>query len=128
MISVERLRELAQEASSPRPGPTGVAAADVVPHLDSDDRNIRVAALRVLAWSDGTDDAVRGLLKALDDPKRRVRNVAAKSCVRFLDDPRIVARLVRAIEEDDRAAAQPALEVLAGAGAHTVGLEGSGPV
>ena len=64
-------------------------ATDVLPHLDSDDRNIRVAALRVLAFCDGPA-AADGILRGLDDPMRRVRNVAAKSSVRFLDDPRIV--------------------------------------
>src|SRR5688500_11143670 len=101
-LTVEELRAQAQLATTPgADGPTGVRAADVRPHLDSDDRNSRVAARRVLAWSEESDEAVGGLLRALDDPKKRVREVAAKSCVRFTADRRIVDRLLRAIEEQD---------------------------
>ena len=51
-MSVDELRAIAKTATAAdaREGPArGVAAADVLPHLDSDDRNVRVAALRVLA-------------------------------------------------------------------------------
>lgn len=115
-MSVDELRAIAKEAVAlDGSRPTDVVAADVLPHLDSDDRNVRVAALRVLAWCDPEDDGVvDGLLRALDDPMKRVREVAAKSCPRFVGDPRIVARLERALAEDDRGAGNPALQVLGG--------------
>jgi hypothetical protein len=67
-----------------------VPGYEVLPHLESVDRNVRVAALRVLAWS-GDPRAVEGILRGLDDPVRRVREVAAKSCPRFVSDPRVLA-------------------------------------
>jgi len=128
-LTIEELREQARRATTPGPdGPSGIPASDVLPHLDSDDRNVRVAALRVLAWSDDRDEAIGGILRALDDPKKRVREVAAKSCVRFVSDTRIVDRLLRAIEEEDRATVGPAIEVLSGASGGFLGLVGSGPV
>src|SRR5438105_8411028 len=90
-LTIEQLRDLAAEAIAWRATPwtAPVAATDVLPHLDSDDRNIRVAALRVLASTDGPD-AVTGILRGLDDPVKRVREVAAKSSAGFLNDERIV--------------------------------------
>jgi hypothetical protein len=127
-MTVDELREHARRASTPGPdGPSDVPAADVLPFMDDDDRNVRVAALRVLAWTDGPD-AVRGLLKGLDDPKRRVRDVAAKSCVRFASEPRIAARLLQAVEEEDRASAASAIEVLSGGMNGWLGLASDGPV
>jgi hypothetical protein len=69
--------------------------------------------LRVLAFAEG-DAAIKGILRGLDDPVRRVREVAAKSAPRFLDDERVVSRLRRAVENDDRGSAGPALEILVG--------------
>lgn len=131
-LTTEELRAKADEvlaygwAGRPAGAPE-VAAADVLPHLDSDDRNTRVAALRVLAWCDGPA-AVDGILRGLDDPKRRVRNVAAKSSVRFLSDPRIAARLRRSVEEDERGAGRPAMEILGGMFTSPLGLSSSAPV
>lgn len=112
-LTVEELRALARQAVTSGPDGRSVRADEVLPHLDSDDRNVRVAALRLLAWCDGPT-AADGILLGLDDPKRRVREVAAKSSIRHLGDPRVVARLVRAIEVDDLGSTRAALEILGG--------------
>ena len=113
-LTVEELRELARQAvASGGLGGDAVQVDEVLAHLDSDDRNVRVAALRVLAWCDGSA-AADGILRGLDDPKRRVREVAAKSSIRHLGDQRVVARLVRAIEDDDLGSTRAALEILGG--------------
>jgi HEAT repeat protein len=52
--------------------------------LTSDDRNVRVLMLRVLAGQSGPE-AMRGILAGLNDPKRRVREVAIKSSASFHD-------------------------------------------
>jgi hypothetical protein len=100
------------EVSDDRPPPQ-VPAADALVHLDSDDRNVRVAALRVLAFAEGPA-AAAGILRGLDDPVRRVREVAAKSSARFVDNERVVARLVQAVENDEPGSAGAALQVLGG--------------
>ena len=127
-LTVGELRDLAAQAVAHRPGwssetmggtvsdgppPPKVPAADVLVHLDSADRNVRVAALRVLAFAE-EPEAADGILRGLDDPVRRVREVAAKSSARFVDDERIVARLVQAVENDERGSAGSALQVLGG--------------
>src|SRR5689334_3959037 len=109
-LTVEELRRL-REAVGPN-GPA-VPTGDVLPFLDSDDRNVRVAALRVLAWSDDRG-AVDGILRGLDDPVKRVREVAAKSTPRFVSDRRIVERLQRAVEDQERGSAGVAVFVLGG--------------
>jgi hypothetical protein len=114
VLSVDELRTRAKDLVMFVAEPSvPTDAADVLPHLDSDDRNIRVAALRVLAFCDGPS-AADGILRGLDDPMRRVRDVAAKSSVRFLDDPRVVERLRLAVEDDERGAGRPAMEILGG--------------
>jgi HEAT repeat protein len=131
-LTVEELRAKSEEVRaygwSGRPeAAERVPAADVLPHLDSEDRNIRVAALRVLAWCDGPE-AIEGILRGLDDPMKRVRNVAAKSSVRFVSDPKVVARLRRAVDEDEPGSGRPAMEVLGGAFSSPLGLYQLEPV
>jgi hypothetical protein len=116
-LTVEELRATASEVMSHGwagpPEPPSVAVTDVLTHLDSEDRNVRVAALRVLAFCDAPA-AVVGILRGLDDPVRRVREVAAKSSPRFLTDVRVVERLKLAVERDERGSARPAVEILGG--------------
>jgi hypothetical protein len=131
-LTIEELRAQAAEvltygwAGRPEQA-TRVAATDVLPHLDSEDRNVRVAALRVLAWCDGPE-AIDGVLRGLDDEKKRVREVAAKSSPRFLTDPRVVARLRRAAEENEPGSGRPAMEILGGMYTSTAGLSSFAPV
>lgn len=101
--------------------------SDAAAHLDSDDRNVRVAALRVIAFSEGSD-AAEGILRGLDDPVKRVREVAAKCSARFVDDPRVLARLRRAFEENERGSARPAMQILSGLFRAPNGLRALEPV
>jgi hypothetical protein len=94
------------------PDPPALATA-AFEHMSSDDRNVRVAMLRVLALSDGPD-AVRGILAGLDDPVKRVREVAAKSSVRFVTNERVAQRLQRAIQMQETGSSKPAFDVLSG--------------
>ena len=137
-LSVEELRELARIAtagrgSTPDPDDEGAAGlasvdpADVMAYLDSEDRNIRVAALRVLSFTDGPV-AAEGVLRGLDDPMKRVREVAAKCSPRFVSDPRVVARLQKAVAEAETGSARPAFAVLAGTYSSPYGLSQLEPV
>ena len=116
-LSIEQLRAKATEVMSHGwggpPEPPAVDVADVLAHLDSEDRNVRVAALRVLAFCDDPR-AVEGILRGLDDPMKRVREVAAKSSPRFLHEQRVVDRLRLAVERDETGSARPAVEILGG--------------
>ena len=95
-------------------GPDGeTLAAAALERMTSDDRNIRVAMLRVLALADGPD-AIQGILLGLDDDVKRVREVAAKSSVRFAADEQVAGRLERAVRDGDRGSSGPALQILAG--------------
>ena len=68
--------------------------------LESDDRNVRVAMLRVLAMFDG-DEATGGILRGLGDPVRRVREVAIKAArPRHLGSPLVIERLQRIAEDE----------------------------
>ena len=137
-LSVEELKVLSRIATTGRSGPpepdshdgVRLAAADpaeVAAHLDSEDRNVRVAALRVLAFADGPV-AVKGILQGLDDPVKRVREVAAKCSARFISDPQITARLQRAVADDETGSARPAFGILAGLSFSTNGLAQFEPV
>lgn len=137
-LTLEELRELSRVATSWRPAPpepgsqeaarlASVDPADVAAHLDSEDRNVRVAALRVLAFTEGPV-AVEGILRGLDDPVKRVREVAAKSSPPFLSDPRVLARLQKAVADGETGSARPAFAVLAGTHVSTYGLSQFEPI
>ena len=126
MLTAEALRALARQAVASGLE-TAVPADEILPYLDSDDRNIRVAALRALAFADGSA-AVDGILRGLDDPVKRVREVAAKSAPRFMSDPRVVARLRQAVERDETGSARPAMQVLGGVYLSPYGLAATEPV
>lgn len=68
--------------------------------LDSDDRNVRVAMLRVLAMFDGAK-ATEGILRGLGDPVRRVREVAIKAArPRHLGSSLVIETLQRIAEDE----------------------------
>lgn len=78
----------------------GDVVATAVTGLDSQDRNVRVAMLRVLAMFDG-DEATSGILRGLDDPVRRVREVAVKAArPRHLGSSAVIERLQRLAEDE----------------------------
>lgn len=136
-LTAEQLRDLARaslvpdptvrratldELGDPSPEQLG---RDAVVFLDDADRNVRVKALRVLAWCDG-EAAVQGVLRGLDDPMKRVREVAAKCSARFVDDPRVADRLRLAVERGETGSARTAVSVLAGVFHSPFGLSSTG--
>ena len=88
--------------------------------LRSDDRNVRVLMLRVLKGQYG-DRAMEGILAGLRDEKRRVREVAIKSCLPYLHYPEIVERLEEMVRDEDETnkIRSAALHTLAGHGVGT---------
>jgi hypothetical protein len=81
------------------PDDDAIVTAAVV-GLDSEDRNVRNAMVKVLARY-ATPAATEGILRGLADPTRRVRMSSARACNRnHLGDPRVVDAL-RAIVEDE---------------------------
>jgi HEAT repeat protein len=126
-VTTEELRRLARASTATDPGnrarvlgELGDPLADEViaaalDGLDSSDRNVRVAMLRVLAWYP-TPHAAAGIVRGLQDPVRRVREVAAKSARLFTLDPAVVAALRWTVEhEPDSRVRGPAFGALAGA-------------
>ncbi|MEM7030802.1 MAG: hypothetical protein AAF629_14645 [Chloroflexota bacterium] len=88
--------------------------------LKSENRNVRVLMLRVLAGQSG-QKAMQGILLGLQDEKRRVKDVAIKSCHHFLAFPEITQRL-EALAVDDqehRKIRQGAIHCLTG---HNAGI------
>src|SRR6476469_1042694 len=78
-LTVEQLRNIARATVSGEPGAReaaltalgdpspGEVAHDALAYVDHADRNVRVAALRVLSGADGPN-AIEGVLRGLDDP------------------------------------------------------------
>ena len=111
MLSLDAMRKL-RNAYDPF---SGVSEADVLPEignpsrdaiidtalegLQSDDRNVRVLMLRVLAGQSG-GKAVRGILAGLGDLERRVRETAIKSCGNYGMHPAVTARLTEIVTDD----------------------------
>jgi hypothetical protein len=130
-LTVDELRDVARATVSldpdARPAITKDLAAGALAFVDHPDRNVRVAALRILSKADAAD-AVVGVLRGLDDPEKRVREVAAKSSVRFVDDTRILDRLKVAIERDETGSRGPAVQILAGLYTSPYGLKSVAPV
>ena len=68
-------------------------------NLQSDDRNIRVLMLRVLKGQTGPK-AMQGILAGLNDPKRRVREVAIKASGNYHSYSQITDRLKAMVTDD----------------------------
>jgi hypothetical protein len=67
--------------------------------IKSDDRNVRVRALRA-AFAEPTTGGVDVILAGLGDGKRRVKEVALKSSKPFLSDRRVVERITAMVEDE----------------------------
>ncbi|MEY2426162.1 MAG: hypothetical protein QOI61_1734 [Actinomycetota bacterium] len=130
-LTVDELRDVARAtvALDPdaRPAITEEMAAGALSFIEHPDRNVRVAALRVLSQADGAD-AVNGVLRGFDDSVKRVREVAAKSSVRFVEDTRVLDRLKAAVEREETGSAGPAVQILAGLYSSPYGLKSLGPI
>lgn len=104
MLSLDQMRKLrdAYNPHQPMPeadafeaigNPTREAVVETaLEGLKSEDRNVRVLMLRVLSGQSG-DKAMHGILTGLNDQKRRVKEVAIKSCRSFLHYPEITEKL-----------------------------------
>ncbi|MCY3832394.1 MAG: hypothetical protein OXG85_05220 [Chloroflexi bacterium] len=127
MLSIDNLKALREaysltggsgpEAVLRRIGdPTEQAiVASAVERMPHSDRNVRVLALRVLAYQRGAR-AMRGVLAGLNDEKRRVCAVAIQACPNYLAHEEIVARLEAIAREAGlkRKLRRRALSMLAG--------------
>ena len=69
--------------------------------IKSEDRNVRVRALRVV-FADATPEGADVILAGLGDSKRRVKEVALKSSKPFLGDRRIVERISALITDESQ--------------------------
>jgi hypothetical protein len=67
--------------------------------LESEDRNLRVAALRILRFHLGDDRVVDAVLRATRDPKRRVRRIAVQFCALLIDRPGVAERLREIVDD-----------------------------
>jgi hypothetical protein len=94
-----RVRQLALDALG-NPSDDAVVAAALA-WLRSDDRNRRVAALRVLAWYRDRANVADALLEATADPARRVRRIAVGLVP--VGHPGAVERLLTLATEDEHA-------------------------
>jgi HEAT repeat protein len=92
-----RLREAALESIG-RPADDEVVGS-AIELLDNDDRNLRVAALRILAAYLDRSDVVAALLVASHDPVRRVRALALSLAPP--DHPAVRDRLTDVAQDDD---------------------------
>lgn len=93
----DRIRGLALDSLG-RPNDDEVTGA-AIELLRSDDRNLRVAALRILASYRERDDVVGALLTASHDRVRRVRALALSLAP--AEHPAVRARLVEVAQDDD---------------------------
>ncbi len=150
MVNEEQLRTLArasvmfgsfedEQATSPWDTSIRERALDALGHPDdetvvtsalgalkSNDRNLRVAALRILRWHLGDDRAAAAVLDATYDPARRVRRVAVMLSSLLIDRPGVVERLRAMVDDSDETTKISSNALAALAGNLAVGLPGSG--
>jgi HEAT repeat protein len=67
--------------------------------LKSEDRNVRALVVKVLGY-EGGEKAAQGILQALNDPKRRVRESAADWSQKFLNNAEVVKKLNDMVEDE----------------------------
>jgi hypothetical protein len=92
-----RIRELAMESLG-RPEDDDVASSAIA-LLGNDDRNLRVAALRILAPYRDREDVVGALVAATHDPVRRVRALALSLAPP--EHPAVRDRLTEVAQDDN---------------------------
>jgi HEAT repeat protein len=119
----ERVRDLALEALGRPDDETIITSA--LAALENDDRNLRVAALRVLRWHLGDDRVAVAMVRVTRDPARRVRRIAVQLCALLIERPGVAERL-REIVDDPQETNKIAGTALASlAGSATAGAPGS---
>ncbi len=92
-----RIRDLALDALG-RPDADEIVAS-AVGAIGSADRNLRVAALRVLRWHLGDPRAVDAVVRSTRDPSRRVRRAAIILCGMLTEQTGVADRLREVIED-----------------------------
>jgi HEAT repeat protein len=98
----ERIRTRALEAMG-SPGDETIVTSGLSA-LAHEDRNMRVAALRVLRWHLGDERVVDGVLQATTDDARRVRRIAVQLCALLVDRPAIAQRLREIVDDPNETA------------------------
>jgi HEAT repeat protein len=120
----ERIRGLALDSIGRPDDDTIVSSA--LRALESDERNLRVAALRILRWHMSDERAADAVLRATHDPARRVRRIAIGMCSMLIDRPGVADRLREIVDDPDETTKISAGALAALAGSAAVGLPGSG--
>jgi HEAT repeat protein len=95
----ERIRNLALESLG-NPGTEELITSGLAA-LGSDDRNLRVAALRILRFHLGDQRVIDAVLAATRDPKRRVRRIAVHFCSMLVDRRGVPERLREIVDDPD---------------------------
>lgn len=119
----ERIRGLALEALGNPDDETIITSA--LAALEHDDRNLRVAALRILRWHLGDERVADAVLRATRDPKRRVRRIAVELCGLLVDRPGVAERLREMVDDPDETNKISGTALASLAGGAAVGLPGS---
>jgi hypothetical protein len=94
-----------------------LAFAEAAKAMESDDRNLRVAALRVVG-ADGRREGANVIVAGLLDAKSRVRQVALTECKPYLADKSVVAAIVAIIQNEAETARLRSKALLALGGAY----------
>jgi HEAT repeat protein len=119
----ERIRDLALEAIGRPDDETIVTSA--LAALAGDERNLRVAALRVLRRHLGDERAAKAVLQATRDPARRVRRIAVQLCALLVDRPGVAERLREIVDDPDETNKIGGTALASLAGSAAVGAPGS---
>jgi HEAT repeat protein len=118
----ERIRNLALESLGSPDDETIITSG--LAALAADDRNVRVAALRVLGWHRDDDRVADAILAATHDPARRVRRIAVGMCGRLVDRPGVAERLREVVDDPDETNKISSGALFALAGRYAAGLPG----
>jgi hypothetical protein len=119
----ERIRDLARESLGSPDDETVITSA--LAALGSEDRNLRVAALRILRWHLGDARVADAVLQATHDPKRRARRIAVGLCALLVDRPGVAERLRDVVDDPDETNKISGGALFALAGRYAAGLPGS---
>jgi hypothetical protein len=120
----ERIRDLALASLGSPDVETVITSA--LTALGAEDRNLRVAALRILRWHLGDERVADAVLQATRDPKRRVRRIAVHLCAMLVDRPGVAERLREIVDDPDETNKISGTALGCLAGSIAVGLPGSG--
>lgn len=92
--------------------------------LEAEDRNVRVAALRILWFYLGDDRVIEAVLRATHDPARRVRRIAVGYCALLVDRPGVAERLREVVDDPNETNKISSGALFALAGRYAAGAPG----